>query len=273
MTRDDVDTDTGAVARRYQRKVLDPVSWRLFGSSGYYDVGLWSPGVATQERACEALVDRLAAAAGPGVGRLLDVACGAGATTDRLRRVLGPGVAAVGIDVAPRLVDVARVRSPACEFLVMDAASLGFAETSFDVVSCVEGAFHFRSRRGFLHEAARVLRPGGRLVLSDLVVADTDLLGAWMSPTENAMAPGDYPEMVASAGFEDVVVQDETEACWRAYCRWAGAHADSAALRSYFAALGSRAVQAYLLVTATRSLPAMPAGAQRHQAAEVRVRG
>lgn len=249
--------DTDLLVRRYERKVLDPAAWSQFGSSGFYDVGLWSLGATTQQGACEALVDRLASGVGPSPGRVLDVACGAGATTDRFRRVLGADEV-LGVDVAPGLVAAARRGYPECGFSVMDATALAFPDGVFDAVTCVEAAFHFRSRRAFLASAARVLRPGGRLVLADLVVAGSDLLGAWMTPPENAMPAADYAGMVAAAGFEDVDVQDETEACWRAYCRFAGAAAPPGHLRDYFAALERDAVQAYVLVTATRRGPRPP---------------
>jgi len=253
-TRTD-DFDTGAIARRYERKVLDPTAWAEFGASGFYDVGLWGPGVTTQREACEALVDRLVAGVPAGVARVLDVGCGAGSTTDRVRRRLRAGQA-LGIDVAPGLVGVARRRHPACAFAVMDGAAPGLADASVDVVTCVEAAFHFRSRRRFIERAAEVLRPGGRLVLADLVVADTELLGRWMMPPENRMAAGGYAAMVEAAGFDDVVVEDATQTCWRAYCRSAGVGAADETLRDYFAALEHGAVEAYLLVSATKRRPA-----------------
>jgi ubiquinone/menaquinone biosynthesis C-methylase UbiE len=50
----------------------------------------------------------------------------------------------------------------------MDAARLAVADGSVDRLHCVEAAFHFDSRDAFLAEAARVLRPGGKAVLTDI---------------------------------------------------------------------------------------------------------
>jgi MPBQ/MSBQ methyltransferase len=249
------------LARRYERKVLDPRAWAEFGGSGFYDVGLWGPDTHDQASACEALVDRVAAGLPPRPRLLLDVACGAGATTERLRTAAHARVA-LGIDVTAAFVGVARRRFPSCSFAIMDATAPALADGSVDAVTCIEAAFHFRSRRRFLGQAARVLRPGGRLVLTDLVVADADLLGRWMAPVENDLASDDYAGLVAAAGFDEVSVVDSTEECWHAYCRAAGSRTSSPVLQRHFDALADGAVQAYLLVTATRSTSATPPAPQ-----------
>ena len=55
-------------------------------------------------------------------------------------------------------------------FVGGDATALPFEDGSFDAVLAVECAFHFASRARFLADAARVLRPGGHLTVSDFVL-------------------------------------------------------------------------------------------------------
>ena len=64
---------------------------------------------------------------------------------------------------------VASQRAQGAAFAQMDAANLGFEDESFDVVMCVEAAFHFDTRDDFLREALRVLKPGGLLLMTDIL--------------------------------------------------------------------------------------------------------
>ena len=90
--------------------------------------------------------------------RLLDVCCGPGyLTAEAAER----GLSAVGIDITPAMVDLARARVPGPEFRVGDAEGLDFADGSFDAVACAFGLLHLAEPERAIAEAFRVLRPGG----------------------------------------------------------------------------------------------------------------
>jgi ubiquinone/menaquinone biosynthesis C-methylase UbiE len=90
---------------------------------------------------------------------LLDVCCGpgygAGAAKER-------GLAAIGVDIAPAMLDEARVRFPDVEFRHGDAEQLEFADSSFDAVICSFGLLHLPEPDRALSAAFRVLKPGAR---------------------------------------------------------------------------------------------------------------
>lgn len=103
---------------------------------------------------------------GPGgAGRALDVACGPGYTTAALAAHSGE---ALGVDFAPamveRAVDLFGDR-PGVGFAVDDAEALDQGDDVFDVVSCSFGLMYCYDPRAAVAEMARVLRPGGRLLL------------------------------------------------------------------------------------------------------------
>ena len=89
--------------------------------------------------------------------RLLDMACGSGLAIElaRLR-----GAVCSGIDASPRLVAVARDRSPGSDIRVGDMNALPWEAASFDVVTSFRGIWG--TTPGAIGEMYRVLRPGGR---------------------------------------------------------------------------------------------------------------
>lgn len=114
----------------------------------------------------------LAAARSPARVRVLDVGCGSGAPACELRTT--EGVEVVGITTSGVGVDAARARATALgidgvSFEQRDGMDNGFADAEFDVVWALESSHLMRDREALINECARVLRPGGRLVLCDLV--------------------------------------------------------------------------------------------------------
>jgi SAM-dependent methyltransferase len=93
----------------------------------------------------------------------------------------------------------------------MDAARLEFDDESFDNVICVEGAALFDTRERFLHEALRVLRNGGHLLMADALLSPASPL----QPPANYVASEDeYRALWEEAGFAEVDVVDATDECW-----------------------------------------------------------
>ena len=199
----------------YGELFRDALFREFFGDSGFANLGYWDEATGTAAAAGERLVDEVLALAPGPRGRLLDVACGEGATTRRLAaREDVEGATAVNLSL-PQLVATHR-RGAGSPVAAMDACALAFPEASFDTVTCFEAAFHFRTRETFLAEVRRVLVPGGRLLLSDLLMAP----GTPLVPAENRLhAPEAYRRLLETAGFEEVVVRDERERIWGGFRR------------------------------------------------------
>ncbi len=98
---------------------------------------------------------------------LLDVGCGTGPMVELLASEL-PGRRYTGLDLTPRMIEVASAKDiESARFVVGDAEDLPFDDESFDVVICANSFHHYPSPQAFFDGVARVLRPGGKLVLRD----------------------------------------------------------------------------------------------------------
>ncbi len=107
------------------------------------------------------LLDRLRLPTGALVA---DVACGNGAT---LRVLAAYGLLGVGVDVQPRAVARARQHAAA---VVGDAHALPLASGAYDAVVCECSVSTFAEPQRALSEMVRVLRPGGQLAITDVVL-------------------------------------------------------------------------------------------------------
>lgn len=103
--------------------------------------------------------------------RLLDVCCGTGDLSMALAEALGPNGSVVGTDFTPEMVDEARLKlanQPAhtpIRFDVADAMDLPFEDDSFDGATVSFGIRNVVDPRAGLAEMARVVRPGGRVLV------------------------------------------------------------------------------------------------------------
>jgi demethylmenaquinone methyltransferase/2-methoxy-6-polyprenyl-1,4-benzoquinol methylase len=111
-------------------------------------------------------VDRIEVSAGDAV---LDVCCGTGDLSFELAERVSPGGHVVGCDFSEPMLDLARekaaVRGASVRFEWADALQLPYDDGRFDAVTVGFGVRNFADRDRGLGEMARVLKPGGRLVI------------------------------------------------------------------------------------------------------------
>lgn len=96
--------------------------------------------------------------------RALDLACGTG---DIAFELAERGASVVGLDITPRMIELARARDRAARFLVGDMMSLPFADNTFDIVTTGYGLRNVPDLVVSIAEIRRVLVPGGQLLSLD----------------------------------------------------------------------------------------------------------
>jgi len=103
-------------------------------------------------------------------GHVLDVATGEGGYITILQRYLGGFSSITGIDTNKKVLCIARETFdfPHIYFSQMDAEYLGFDDGSFDTVNLSASLHHLENVRRVLAEMKRVLKPGGKFILTEM---------------------------------------------------------------------------------------------------------
>ena len=148
---------------------------------------------------------------------VLDLGSGAGADVLISARRVGPTGRAIGLDMTVEMLELARAnaRRAGCdnaEFLEGFLEAIPLADGSVDVVisNCVINLA--ADKRAVLAEAFRVLRPGGRFAISD-VVADPEMdeatrqdMTLWTGCVAGALTEAEYREALGAAGLVEVQI-------------------------------------------------------------------
>ncbi len=168
------------------------------------------------------LTERLGTLLGLGPGmRVLDVASGAGASAIFLAQRFGCEI--VGVDYSEASVQEATRAAEAAgvghlaRFEPGDAESLAVPANTFDAVICECAFCTFPDKAAAAAEFARVLRPGGRVGLSDLTRAGPvpeELQGllAWIACIADAQPVGEYARYLGEAGLSVETVEPHDDA-------------------------------------------------------------
>ena len=141
----------------------------------------------------------------------LDVATGGGHVALSLARA---GARVTACDLTPEMLEVARRHLAAqgfsATFVEASADALPFPDESFDVVTCRIAAHHFPNPAAFFVEAARVLRPHGRLAFQDQALPDDSVAAEAVESFERLRDPSHiharsisgWVDLVADAGLQ-----------------------------------------------------------------------
>lgn len=157
--------------------------------------------------------------------KVLDAGCGYGGSAIWLAKVIGCQV--IGISIVPHQVREAKISaernkvSDKVSFEEMDYTKTSFPDASFDVVWGVESIVHTDNKKGFIEESYRLLRDGGRILISEYMLRDNpplsqkekDALSPWLNgwAMPDLLTPGEYTCLLEAAGFKNVQVHDITE--------------------------------------------------------------
>jgi ubiquinone/menaquinone biosynthesis C-methylase UbiE len=174
-------------------------------------------------RCAERLLELLDPAPG---SEVLDVACGHGVATWPAAARVGDQGRVVGCDIAATMVYLAAQEAGDAAFCQADAEQLAFPDACFDAVLCAFSLFQFPDMNRALAEMRRVLKPGGRLALSNwgpgyfspIAALQRDLFREFkIKPLLNnpiIFKPDRLEALLRQAGFVDLELRQETEKAW-----------------------------------------------------------
>jgi arsenite methyltransferase len=152
---------------------------------------------------------------------VVDLGSGAGFDAFLAARAVGKNGQVIGVDMTPEMIDKARGNARKgdygnVEFRLGEIENLPVADGTADIIisNCVINLSPDKER--VFHEALRILKPGGRLMISDIVLLNrlsaalTESIEAYVGCVAGAVMKEDYLGAIRAAGFEDIQVVGET---------------------------------------------------------------
>ena len=182
--------------------------WRQAGGQAWVDLQ------DLMDRLNRPICDAVVAAGFPGAGgAVLDIGCGAGATTLEMARRVGPQGRSVGVDVSAPLLAAARAAAQAQNltntgFLEGDAQTVDLGEAAYDAAISRFGVMFFADFEAAFANLRRALKPDAKLAFA-----------CWRSPADNPLAGA---PVEAAAPFLPPMPQSDPDAPGR----WAFARPD-----------------------------------------------
>jgi SAM-dependent methyltransferase len=137
-------------------------------------------------------------------GHVLEIACGTGLVTRRLREHLDPAIRLFASDISKVMLDYARnklVRYEGIEWREADAASLPFGAGEFSAVVCAFGVMFVPDKRALFREVRRVLKSGGIFLFNVWDRLEENLASAINAKVVEDLFPGD-PEVQFRTPYE-----------------------------------------------------------------------
>lgn len=189
--------------------------YRIFWSSLYKHGGYYDLEAHTHRQSLTRLLEVIWDLAGTQRGMVvLDAGCGFGGTPIWLEQ---HGVHCVGISLSPSEIAKANVNArthyTSPKLLVSDYTNTDLQDEQFDQVWAIESLCHAEDKRAFFHEAWRILKPYGRVVIADaLAMTDTlsDDLRVWMNTwaIPNLLHTRTVDQLVLDARFRKLAFPD-----------------------------------------------------------------
>ncbi len=161
---------------------------------------------------------------------VLDIGCGTGASALPAAEIVGPGGKVLGVDLAEKLLEQARVKAAQrqlqnVEFRLGDMSALGFPDNHFDAVVSVFSIFFVPDMEAQVRELWRMVRPGGKLAITtwgprffgpaytvwrEAVRAERPDLYSAFNPWDRITSPEQVHALLQSGGVTDAEIIPES---------------------------------------------------------------